>query len=493
MRLIRHRFGESLVLRDACLDLRAGEVHALVGENGAGKSTLMRIAAGLFAPESGSMTFLGRDFSPQSPSEALRAGIAMSHQELSLAADLTVAENILAGLEPCRAGFIDRKAMRRRVAAMLEEFCPGLHPDAEVASLGASYRQVVEILKTLAWEPRLVIFDEPTSSLDSREAELVLQTILKLKARSAGIVFVSHRMDEIFRVSDRITALRDGEVVATWKAADVSREEVLRAIIGRDLSQLYPPRAAQLEEELLRVEDFNDDRHFHDISFSVRRKEILGFCGLVGAGRTELMRAVFHADPADSGRVFLEGKPCEFRGLGDAIHAGLAYVPEDRKQLGLFLEQTVADNLTCASLKQCSRRGMIRAGACRDLAAEYCRRFRIAGASLWRDVRFLSGGNQQKVLLARWLAIAPKVLIVDEPTRGVDIGAKAAIHSLLREFAEAGNAVIVVSSEMPELIGLCDRILVMHEGRIAGEVPGPAATEQELIHLATGHPAQPAA
>src|SRR5581483_416110 len=351
MRLIRHRFGESLVLRDACLDLRAGEVHALVGENGAGKSTLMRIAAGLFSPESGTMTFLGRAFSPKSPGEALRAGIAMSHQELSLAADLTVAENILAGLEPCRAGFIDRKAMRQRVAAMLEEFCPALHPDEPVGSLGASYRQVVEILKTLAWEPKLVIFDEPTSSLDSREAELVLETILKLKARSAGIVFVSHRMDEIFRVSDRITALRDGEVVASWRAADVSRDEVLRAIIGRDLSQLYPARAAQVEEELLRIEDFNNSRHFHNINFSVRRKEILGFCGLVGAGRTELMRAIFQADRADSGRVFLEGRPQQFRSLGDAINAGLAYVPEDRKQLGLFLEQSVADNLTCASLK----------------------------------------------------------------------------------------------------------------------------------------------
>jgi len=480
------RFAEVPVLQDVDLEVYPGEVHALIGENGAGKSTLMRIVAGIHAPDRGAINFCGRAFSARNPADALRVGIAMAHQEMSLAPDLTVAENILAGLEPCRGWFIDWKELRRRAGQMLEEFCPSIDAAARVGSLGLGHLQVVEILKTLAWQPKVIIFDEPTSSLDVQEAELVLETIRRLKAKSAGIVFISHRMDEVFRVSDRITVLRDGRVAGTWNREAVSQTEILRAMVGRELKQMYPAKAERVGDVLLSVRRLTRRDQFHDISFELRHGEILGFCGLVGAGRTALMRAIFGADDFDAGEVALEGKPQRFRSIQEAIEARIAYVPEDRKQQGLFLDQSVADNMLCGNLKRCSPGGIINKRICEALTAQYRQELRIIAASLQQEIRTLSGGNQQKVLLARWLATAPKVLIVDEPTRGVDIGAKAEIHRLLRQFAQAGKGVIVVSSEMPELLGLCDRILVLHEGSLTGEVDGRTGTERDLIYLATG-------
>jgi ribose transport system ATP-binding protein len=490
MRLIRKRFGEVLVLHCVNLDVRAGEVHALVGENGAGKSTLMRIAAGIHAPDDGTMAFAGRNFAPKSPAEALRAGIAMVHQELSLAPDLTVAENILAGLEPRRwRCFVDRKQLFARAAAMLAEFCPAIDPYADVAALGMGYRQVVEILKALAWNPKIIVFDEPTSALESHETALVLDTIRKLKARWVGIVYISHRLDEVFSISDRITVLRDGARAGQWNTADVSRQKVLQAMVGRELTQLYPAKPEHTGEILFSAEGLTGRGRFRQISFALRRREILGFSGLVGAGRTELMRAIFAADPLDEGTIVLDGQPRRFRSIRDAVQAGIIYVPEDRKTQGLFRDQSVEQNILCGNLRQCSRFGFVRKSLSRRLAEEYCQCFQIKSRGIDQEIRNLSGGNQQKALLARCLAALPKVLIVDEPTRGIDVAAKAEIHRLLREYANAGNGVIVVSSEMPELIGLCDRILVLHEGRLAGEVAGRTATEQELIHLATGSPA----
>ena len=430
----------------------------------------------------------------------------MAHQELSLAADLTVAENMLAGLEPRWGGFVDRKRLYRRADTMLAEFCPAVDASAPVSSLGMGYRQVVEILKALAWEPKVIIFDEPTSALEVSEAELVLETIRKLKARSVGVVYISHRMDEVFRISDRITVLRDGKRVGTWRSEEISPSAVLHAMVGRELNQLYPGKAEEPGEVLLSVEGFTRGDCFQDITFALHRREILGFSGLMGAGRTELMRAVFCAEPPDAGRVILEGKPRRFRSIREAIRAGIAYVPEDRKTQGLFLDQTVEQNVLCGNqerfsrsrasrcqqwiegsilcgqLKQCWQGGINRSCLCRELGGY----LKGIGWDPAQEIRNLSGGNQQKALLARWLAAAPKVLIVDEPTRGVDIRAKGEIHRLLREYADAGNGVIVVSSEMPELLGLCDRILVLHEGALTGEVSGRTATEQELIQLATG-------
>jgi ribose transport system ATP-binding protein len=486
MRLIRKRFGMALVLRDVDLDVHAGQVHALVGENGAGKSTLMRIAAGILPPDAGRMTFDGRPYAPQSPADALRAGIAMVHQELSLAPDLSVAENILVGREPRRFGFLNRKKLFAQAAAMLAEFCPAIDPYAPVAALGIGYRQVVEILKALAWKPKVIIFDEPTSALETHETELVLESIRKLKARSVGVVYISHRMDEVFRISDRITVLRDGARVAGWNTAEVSRPAVLGAMVGRELTSGPSSPAEPRGEVLLRLEGFSRGDHFQQISFSLHRREILGFSGLVGSGRTELMRAVFAADPPDAGTLVLDGRPRRFRSIREAVRAGIAYVPEDRKLQGLFLDRSLEENILCGNLRQCSRHGIVRKSLSRKLAEEYCQCFQIRACSTDQEMRNLSGGNQQKALLARWMAALPRVLIVDEPTRGIDVGAKAEIHRLLRAYADAGNGVIVVSSEMPELIGLCNRILVLHEGRLAGQLDGRSATEQEIIRLATG-------
>jgi len=486
MRGIRKSFGEVQVLHGVDIDVRAGEVHAVVGENGAGKSTLMRIAAGIVSPDGGRMRFGGREFTPKSPADALRAGIAMVHQELSLARDLTVAENILAGREPRHGWFLDRRGLFARAAAMLEEFCPAIDPHTLVGSLGMGYWQVVEVLKALAWDPKVIIFDEPTSALEAHETELVLGTIRKLRDRSVGVVYISHRMDEVFRVSDRVTVLRDGVRVAGWPTAEASRTAVLSAMVGRELSQLYPEKAAEPGADLLSAVGLRLPGSEQEISFSLKRGEILGFSGLLGAGRTELMRAIFGADPLASGTVVLDGQPRRFRSIRDAVDAGIAYVPEDRKSGGLFLDQSVQDNILSAGLDRCSRAGFLRRNMCRELAERYRQDLKIAMQDPDQEMRALSGGNQQKTLLARWLAASPKVLIVDEPTRGIDVGAKVEIHRLLREYAKAGNGVIVVSSEMPELIGLCDRILVLHEGRLAGEMSGAEATEQGLIHLAMG-------
>jgi ribose transport system ATP-binding protein len=349
--------------------------------------------------------------------------------------------------------------------------------------------QVVEVLKALAWEPKVIVFDEPTSALEAHETELVLGTIRKLKDRAVGVVYISHRMDEVFRVSDRVTVLRDGARVASWTTAEVTRTDVLRAMVGRDLAQLYPAKAGKLGDVLFSATRLRLPGCAHEISFSLHRGEILGLSGLLGAGRTELVRAIFGADPLKAGALTLEGRPCRFRSIRDAVRAGIAYVPEDRKSQGLFLDQSVQDNILSAGLERCSRGGFLRPGLCRELAEAYRRELKITMRDPGQELRALSGGNQQKTLLARWLAASPKVLIVDEPTRGIDVGAKVGIHRLLREFAETGQGVIVVSSEMPELIGLCDRILVLYEGRLAGEVSGPAATEQGLIQLAMGSPA----
>jgi ABC-type sugar transport system ATPase subunit len=481
---IRKQFGGVGVLHSVDLALRAGEVHALVGENGAGKSTLMKIVAGILAPDEGSMGLDGQAFAPRSPAEALRTGIAMVHQELSLAPDLSVAENIFAGRTLGRGWFIARREMHAEAARMLSGLGLSIDPATQVASLSMGYRQAVEILKALAWKPKVLIFDEPTSSLESQEAELVLTNIQWLKAKSVAILYISHRMDEVFRISDRITVLRDGRRVGTWDTKEVASTAIIDAMVGRTLTQLYPAKAGPLGDELLSVRRLSRRGAFDDISFTLRRGEILGFSGLVGAGRTELMRATFAAEPADRGEIILEGRPCRFRSIRDAIAAGIVYVPEDRKTQGLFLDRSVEENVLCGNLSRCSRHGFLRTALSRQFAAESCRQLAVRARSIDQEMQTLSGGNQQKTLLARWLATSPKVLIVDEPTRGVDVGAKAEIHRMLRDYATAGNGVIVVSSEMPEVIGLCDRVIVLREGRVAGEVDGSEATEEKLIRLA---------
>ncbi len=481
---IRKSFGDVEVVHGVGLELVAGEVHSLVGENGAGKSTLMKVAAGIYSADGGSMLFMGRPYAPVSPLDAGRAGLAMVHQELSLAPDVSVAENILVGRMPANGGFVNRRELISRASSLLVEFGLPIDPQAPVASLSIGYRQVVEILKALASDPKVIVFDEPTSSLEAREAALVLNTIRGLAARSIGVVYISHRMDEVFSISDRITVLRDGALVGTWNAADVSREAIVNAMIGREMTELYPAKSSSDGDVLMRVDGLTRAGAFQDVSFVLRKGEILGFSGLVGAGRTEIMRSIFGADILDSGTVHLDGVRKDIRSTRDAMDAGIAYLPEERKTQGLFIERSIEDNILCGNMSRCSQRGVIRPGLSRSLALDMCRRLSVRATGIEQKLENLSGGNQQKVLLARWLAMNPRVLIVDEPTRGVDVGAKAEIHRMLRDYASAGNGVIVVSSEMPEIIGLCDRIIVLHEGRISGEVAGHGATEEQLIRLA---------
>jgi ribose transport system ATP-binding protein len=369
---------------------------------------------------------------------------------------------------------------------MLSDFCLAVDPREPVSSLGIGYRQVIEVLKALAADPQVIIFDEPTSSLEAQETTLVLDTIRRLADRGIAVVYISHKMDEIFRICDRATVLRDGALVATEELKGTNREEIVNLMVGRELKELYPPKAASTGEELLRVEGLSRNGSFRDISFSLKRGEILGFSGLVGSGRTEVMRAIFGADRASAGTVTFDGQQKIFLSVREAMDAGIAYLSEDRKTLGLFVDRSLVDNIECANLDKCSKGILMRADLSRNLAADYCNKLGVKARSIDQEVRSLSGGNQQKVLLARWMATHPKVLIVDEPTRGVDVGAKGEIHRMLRDYANQGNGVIVVSSEMPEIIGLCDRIVVMHEGLIASEVSGIGATEEQLIQLAVG-------
>lgn len=483
---ITKSFGGVQVLQSVSFDVRPGEVHALVGENGAGKSTLMKIAAGIHQPDSGRCAIGGHDFAPRNPSDALRAGIAMVHQELSLAPDLCVAENIFAGVEPRRFGFVKWFEMHSRAERLLSRFNLDVDPRTPVGLLGSGQRQVIEVLKALVWEPRVIVFDEPTSSLEVREVSLLHETIRKLASQSIGVVYITHKLDEIFLICDRVTVLRDGLPVFTKQTRDVTRDAVVNAMVGREMTELYPPRASQKGEELFRVDGFSRNGSFWNVSFSLRRGEILGFSGLVGCGRTKLMRAIFGADRTDEGQVYLDGRRINTRSCRDAVEAGIAYLPEDRKTQGLFLDRSVEENIASSSLGACSVNGFIRHSMMSRLARDYCARLSIAARGIEQEVGTLSGGSQQKVLLARWMARKPRVLIVNEPTRGVDVGAKGEIHRMLRDYAEAGNGVIVVSSEMPEVLGLCDRILVMRKGRIQGELDWSGATEERLVALAVG-------
>jgi ribose transport system ATP-binding protein len=369
---------------------------------------------------------------------------------------------------------------------MLAEFCPAIDPRAPAGGLGMGYGQIVEVVKALAWDPKVIVFDEPTSALEAQETELVMAALAKLKAKGVGVVYISHRLDEVFRAADRVTVLRDGSSVAVWKTAETSRPAVQAAMVGRELTRLYPPKAETLGEIIFSVEGLRLPGAPTAVSFDLRRGEILGFSGLLGAGRTELMRAIFGADPRAAGTILLDGRTLNIRSIPDAVLAGIAYVPEDRKTQGLFLDQSVQDNILCGRFDRCSRGGLVRGDLCRALAEQYRLALDIKLRDVGQEMRGLSGGNQQKTLLARWLLAEPAVLIVDEPTRGIDVGAKVEIHRLLREYAAAGHGVIVVSSEMPELIGLCDRIIILREGRMTGTLTGAAATEQALLALALG-------
>ncbi|MGP4113716.1 sugar ABC transporter ATP-binding protein [Streptomyces sp. 4N509B] len=483
MRDMTKSFLGTPVLQDVTLDLRRGEVHAIVGENGAGKSTLMKLLAGEHQPDRGRIEIDGVPRTFSHPAQAQAAGVGVIHQELALLPDRTVAQNVFLGREPTRRGLVDRAAMERRTAELLGELdARDIGPRTLVRELTVARQQTVEVAKALAADVRVLVMDEPTAALAEHEVAVVRDLVRRLTARGLGVLYVSHRLREVFDLSQRITVLKDGRHVATLDTAATSPEEIVRAMVGRELSAYYPPRAAREEvgAEQLTVSGGGNDR-LADVSLSLRAGEIVGIAGLQGSGRSALARALFGAAPFTRGTMTVGGRRLRPRRPREAIRAGIALVPEDRKGEGLALRQSVRDNALLV------RRAVPAGGRApdpQDLAALLRRVRLVARGGVEQEVRYLSGGNQQKVVIARWLSARPRVLLFDEPTRGVDVGAKAAIHTLVRELARDGLAVLLISSELPELIGMSDRVLVMAEGRVAGELSA-GASEADIMRLAT--------
>jgi rhamnose transport system ATP-binding protein len=483
---ISKSFAGVRALNGVSFDLRAGEVHALVGENGAGKSTLIKIITGAERADSGTLAVAGRPVAHIDPHTSRALGIAAIYQQPSLFPHLTVAENIALALE--RGGPWRRlrwKARRQRAAELLGRIGASIDPERLVGTLSMPEQQVVEIAKAIGAEARILIMDEPTASLSEREVERLFSVIARLRQGRAGIIYISHRLEEIAAIADRITVLRDGETVATREAATVEPGELIRLMVGRELAAVFPKRRVELGEVALEARHVSHRRSgIRDVSVSVRRGEILGLAGLVGSGRTQLAEILFGLSPADSGEILLRGQAVRITSPAQAIRLGIGYVPEDRRQHGVVLEMSIAANASMASLGAVSRHGLIDRPAERAAAGRYVDQLRIRTPSVDTGVGALSGGNQQKVALARWLAIGPTVLILDEPTQGVDVGSKAEIHGLMQDLAERGLAIIMISSELPEILGMSDRIAVMHAGTIVGVLPRAEATQSSILALA---------
>jgi ABC-type sugar transport system ATPase subunit len=493
MRGVTKSFPGVRALDGVDFDVRPGEVHALVGENGAGKSTLMHILAGVQQPDSGSIDFAGQSnvvVSDQHVSQ--RLGIAIVYQERSLFGPLSIAENIFAGRQPVRGwGRIDHASLFARSKALLAEAGLELDPRTPVERLSPTQQQLVEIAKALSLDSRLFIFDEPTAALTVAETRHLFALIRRLKSAGRSVIYISHRLDEVFELADRVTVLKDGRVQGTFATSDTTPENLVTLMVGRELLAVDSARRddVTLGPIALEVRGMSDDRagdgpRLHDVSFAVRRGEILALAGLSGAGRTETALAIFGARPNASGEIRVEGRPFMPRSPRDGIAAGVGYLPEDRKELGLFLEMSLAENIAAAGLARFG--GAWQNHARRDaVARQFQASLKISARGVRQPVVLLSGGNQQKVLLAKWLLLEPRVLIVDEPTRGVDVGAKADVHLLLRDLARQGTALIVISSDLPEVLALADRIVVMREGRITGELSRAEATEEAIIRLAS--------
>jgi ABC-type sugar transport system ATPase subunit len=474
-------------LSNVSLEAYRGEILAMVGENGAGKSTLIHILSGVYHPDSGKIFMNGQEAAFHNPHEAEAAGISVVFQELSLVPNLTVAENVFANRQPLNAlGLIDRRSMINQTQELLNIFATDFKPTDQVGRLSLGNQQMVEIIKALARSAKVLILDEPTSSLSLQEADQLFERLRQLRQQGLTIIYVSHHLEEIFALSDRVVVLRDGELAGVRTTNEIDEHHIINLMVGRDLGDLEKTQAAERGAEFLRVENFSRKQNFHNVSFSLHAGEILTFFGLVGAGRTEIARALIGLDDYATGEVFVRGQRINIQNPGAAMRAGLAYLSEDRKGEGLFLDKTIVENFLAPNLKQVTPRGWFRPGLLRQLAQQYVTQLEVRTPSLNQRVRNLSGGNQQKVLLGEWLATGPAILIVDEPTRGIDVGTKQEIHRLLRQLARSGKAIMVISSDLPEALQVSDRIAVMREGRLTGLVNGAAATEQNIMALAAG-------
>ena len=474
-------------LSDVSLDLYPGQVTALVGENGAGKSTIVKILTGIYQPDGGTISINGSETHFQNAHAASDAGVTAIHQETVLFDDLSVGENIFIGHAPRnKFGLIDTKALRDQARALLKKVGADIDPDVRLRDLGIANKHMVAIARALSIEARIVIMDEPTAALSHKEIAELYELIERLKADGKAILFISHKFDEIFRIADRFTVFRDGELVGDGLINNVAENELVRMMVGRPVGQIFPKKEIALGEEMLTVAGFSHPTEFEDISFSLRQGEILGFYGLVGAGRSEFMQSLFGITKPSKGVVKIAGEIRVIRSPAQAVDNGIVYVPEDRGKQGAVIGLPIFQNVTLPSLHRTSKQGFIKLAEEFNMTREYTSRLDLRAASLDQDVANLSGGNQQKVVIAKWLATEPRVIILDEPTKGIDIGSKAAVHEFMSELAAKGLAVIMVSSELPEIIGMSDRVIVMRDGRIAGEFSSDEMNAEVLVRAAAG-------
>ncbi|MFJ3824387.1 sugar ABC transporter ATP-binding protein [Streptomyces nodosus] len=490
LRDVSKSFGAVRALRNVSLELSPGEVHALAGENGAGKSTLIKTLAGVHRPDSGRLLLDGEPTVFHGPADARAAGIAVIYQEPTLFPDLSIAENIFMGRRPRRSlGRVDHRATHAATVALMRRLGVELDPERPARGLSIADQQIVEIAKALSFDARVLIMDEPTAALTGSEVDRLFGVVRTLRDQGAAVLFISHRLEEIFRICRRVTTLRDGAWISTEPLDRITEDDLVRRMVGRDLDALYPERDAEPGRVALSVRRLTREGVFTDVSFEVRCGEIVGLAGLVGAGRTEVARAVFGVDRRDAGEVRVDGRALTNGAPSTAMAAGLALVPEDRRAQGLVMGHSIERNIGLTGLRTTVRAGLMDRRAERSRSLDWAVRLRVKYARIADAVSTLSGGNQQKVVLAKWLATGPRVLIVDEPTRGIDVGTKAEVHRLLGELAADGVAILMISSDLPEILGMADRVLVMHEGRLTAEIPRSEATEETVLAAATGRAA----
>ena len=474
------------VLHEVSFSLQPGEVHALLGENGAGKSTLVKVMTGVYQPDSGEIYLNGEKVRFSDSRDSRQAGIAAIYQELSLFPDLDVAENIFVGRQPIRkGGQIDWRRLYRESGQLLTSL--GVHLDLrkKARSLSIAQQQMVEIARAFSINARILIMDEPTSSLTLNEVADLFRLVRRLREDGTAIVFISHRLEELFEIADRVTVLRDGFYVGTRSMIEVNRDELIRLMVGRTITNLFPKQEVKAGDVMLKVENLTRQGIFEDVSFELRAGEILGMAGLVGAGRTDVARAIFGVEPPTGGKIQIEGQEIHISSPQQAIGLGLAYVPEDRQTYGLIPPMNIIANISLPMLGEYVRRGWLQAKAERSAAYDSARQMDVRANNIWQKARELSGGNQQKVVLAKWLSTKPRILILDEPTRGIDVGTKAAVHALMSKLASEGIAILMISSELPEVLGMSDRVLVMREGHVTAILSRAEATQENILHFAT--------
>jgi len=486
---ITKSFPGAMALKNVHLEIGYGKVLALMGENGAGKSTLMKILTGIHQPDSGKIIYQGEEINLKNPGAALSQGIVMIHQELSPIPEMTIAENILIGREPAYKflGIVNRKKLRQTAADLLSLMDLSIDPDTKMKELSISEMQMVEIVKALSYDARLIIMDEPTSAISDKEVRKLFEVISKLKEKNISVIYISHKIEEIFEIADSITILRDGEYIDTCSAKTLLYDDLIRKMVGRELKEIFPKEIVEIKETILEIRNFNKSGEFSDISFELKKGEILGIAGLMGAGRTELAEAVFGLQSPDSGKLLLNGKEIKIKNPQDAINYGIGLIPEDRKLKGLILCRSVMENISLAYLNNFSTiSGTINLENERTESKRQVQNLKIKTSSISQTVERLSGGNQQKVVLSKWLIGNASILIFDEPTRGIDINAKAEIYKIMTSFIKQDKAIIMISSELPELIGMCDRILVLHKGKISGEFERENFSQEKILKAAMG-------